>query len=598
MVTRGNLYQPGDFIVRRYEVKTQPILGNPIIDYQCFDHAEQRQVRLKTLALDFRRDDPAWREFFMAGFTWMGFKDHPNVVSCYALFEQYLEIEFVAKAQGRKDASLRSWLAQGQPLPPMECLLFVLQVARGMQHVQTLRPGLVHGSLKPENILVGEDKLPDYKTNRVRVTDFGMAGVLEEIVKSGQVDENMWLPNETEAFRCTQVVNGIVGTPLYMAPEQWRGEKTGIWTDIYALGCVLFEMISGKTVVTGKSLDDLKQAHCSGQTDALPGNVAEPISRLLQKCLAVIPENRWQTWGELADTLAETYQVASGIEAPSSIRDDEQDEEEEEEGDTADYSEQNEGFGPDEAGEIVTLHPDDDTQGITSQEQDARDYFQEIGARRHEGEAAFKLGNTYFRMGDFQRAIACYKQAAVISGATFQSDRQGVCLFNIGMSYLELEDTQQAIDFFEQGLAIFRESSATSVPNLAGIARTSLSLAAIYTENKQPDKALPLAQEAAKIYSQMGDPEGAQQARWLVRKIQELMPGPEAGAHKFLDQGLDAFVSANSLEEMQEAVKKCFLLKDATMIAKLERMISEQVPVDRKPEFEQRLIWLKQIAGK
>ena len=75
----------------------------------------------------------------------------------------------VAQEQGRQDASLRSWLIPGQPLPVEQALLFALQIARGMKHATEKIPGFVRRDLKPENLLVGADRLSSLETNRLRV---------------------------------------------------------------------------------------------------------------------------------------------------------------------------------------------------------------------------------------------------------------------------------------------------------------------------------------------------------------------------------------------------------------------------------------------
>jgi serine/threonine protein kinase len=81
-----------------------------------------------------------------------------------------LVLELIAKEQNMPDASLRSWLITGHPLPSEQALLFALQIARGMQHATERIPGFVHRDLKPENILVGAEKLPGADINRLRVT--------------------------------------------------------------------------------------------------------------------------------------------------------------------------------------------------------------------------------------------------------------------------------------------------------------------------------------------------------------------------------------------------------------------------------------------
>jgi serine/threonine-protein kinase len=123
----------------------------------------------------------------------------------------------------------------GQPLPPATALLFALQIARGMQHAVKQIEGFVHRDLKPENVLVGADKLPGTAINRLRVTDFGLAAVLQSTSASPSTIHPPASSNQHPASR-TQLTHGIVGTPLYMAPEQWEGGDLGVHTNVYALG--------------------------------------------------------------------------------------------------------------------------------------------------------------------------------------------------------------------------------------------------------------------------------------------------------------------------------------------------------------------------
>ena len=118
---------------------------------------------------------------------------HPHIVRCYEVFqdsprpEVYLALELVAKEEGRRDASLRSWLTPGRPLPAEQALLIALQIVRGMAHAAATIPGFVHRDLKPENVLVGADRLSNAAINRVRVTDFGLVKGLraEQVAGAG-----------------------------------------------------------------------------------------------------------------------------------------------------------------------------------------------------------------------------------------------------------------------------------------------------------------------------------------------------------------------------------------------------------------------------
>jgi serine/threonine protein kinase len=170
-------------------------MGGMGIVYLCHDHEEDRPVALKTFKPEYLPDRATRDRFLREGDTWVRLGRHSHIVRAYRVervghgLEVFLVLELVAKEQGRKDASLRSWLTPGQPLPVAQALLFGLQITRGMAQATAAIPGLVHRDLKPENVLVGSDRLSNVDINRLRVTDFGLAGVL---LASGQESVAPW----------------------------------------------------------------------------------------------------------------------------------------------------------------------------------------------------------------------------------------------------------------------------------------------------------------------------------------------------------------------------------------------------------------------
>src|SRR5512136_910602 len=124
-----NFYAPGTRI-GQYEVAGRPLVGGMGVVYICFDHQEQRPVALKTFKPEYLPDRAARDRFLREGTAWVDLGAHPHIVRCHRVIqpgvslEVYLVLELIAKEVGRNDASLRSWLVPGQPLPVETALLF------------------------------------------------------------------------------------------------------------------------------------------------------------------------------------------------------------------------------------------------------------------------------------------------------------------------------------------------------------------------------------------------------------------------------------------------------------------------------------------
>ncbi|EDM76972.1 serine/threonine protein kinase [Plesiocystis pacifica SIR-1] len=188
-----------------------------------------------------------------------------------------------------RDLSLHSVLEDYGRLPLERALPILRQLCKALEAIHTC--GLAHRDLKPENVL-----LQLHEGNRedmVRVVDFGIAA----------------------EFKAQAEL--IAGTPPYMAPEQIMGEGFDGRLDIYALGCLAYEMISGETPFQGKLLEIFDQ-HLEAQPDSLTGrlpDLPEELDEVLTRCLAKRPEDRYASAAELEAALCE-IQIAAGFTTP------------------------------------------------------------------------------------------------------------------------------------------------------------------------------------------------------------------------------------------------------------------------------------------
>ncbi len=436
-------YPPGTRI-GQYEIASRPMMGGMGVVYFALDHGDDgRPVALKTFRPELLPNREARDRFLREGTAWVDLGSHPHIVRCYKVQyidpTAFLSLELIAKEQGMNDASLRSWLIPGQALPVGQSLLFALQIARGMQHACAKIPGFVHRDLKPENLLVGADKWADTQVNRLRVTDFGLAAILQ--------GEGGWLEEEegAESLGRTHLTRGIVGTPLYMAPEQWRGETTGVYTDVYALGCILFEMLCGGRAAPGGSLAQLQEAHCSGKIQPIPSSLPDEVRALLAKCLALEPAQRYGEWAELTELIERTYAKQSGESAPRAM-------------DAIELSREERMQVGRSYNDMGVAYKDMGKAQVTAGYfEKALSIARKIGDRNGEGVALGNLGNTYMNLGDARRAIGYHEQALVILREIGDRHGQGATLGNLGNTYMNLGDARRAIGYNEQYLAITHE---------------------------------------------------------------------------------------------------------------------------------------------
>lgn len=524
-----NIYPPGSCIDGRYEVAGRPLIGGMGIVYLCFDHQEQRPVALKTFKPECLPDRMARDSFLREGDTWIKLGRHPHIVQAYGVkyvgdgTEVYLVLELIAKEPGRNDASLRSWLTPGKALPIEQTLLFAMQIVRGMQHVTQIIPGFVHRDLKPENLLIGSDKLTNAEINRLRVTDFGLARVVAD-AKIGLLDTaNTEHPN----VRHIQFTRGA-GTPLYMAPEQWHGEPLSPATDIYAFGCVLFEMLVGECIVEGKTISALELAHCTSNHRGLPDELPVSIRVLLGKCVAKVSVSRYSNWDEVEESLSEVYQKFTGHSMPPV-----------EPVETFGHAEQvtfgwahntigisyldigNSNLAVEhlERSLSIGLETDDhvlriaafcnlgmaylnkdDTNRAINYYEDALAQSRENGNRFGEGNALSGLGIANRKLGNVQGAIEYAQKALVIHQELDDYRSQGADLDNLGGAYIMLGDARRSIAYYEQYLNISREIS-----DRRGEGTALDGLGAAYKYLGDTQRAIDYIEQGLQIHQQTGD---------------------------------------------------------------------------------------------
>ena len=295
-------YRKGDKIGGRYLVH-QAMTGGMGEVYLCLDLQENEPYALKTFQARFLTNLNARKYFEREAATWVALEEHPNIVRCFYMtpfdYTPFLFLEWVAGAEGVGGPDLRDWLNRRGPIEPRHALKFTLDVCRGLEHAQRKVPGLVHCDIKPENVLVAQGQV-------AKLTDFGLTKIVRDaglllLDPAVSIDRPQWQ------------VSSAGGTPPYMAPEQWRSETVDARTDVYSVGCLLYELLTGRSPFQATTLEGLKWEHLEASPPplprAIPGLRADELDPLLAKCLAKDPGNRYSSASELIEAIASLFEM-------------------------------------------------------------------------------------------------------------------------------------------------------------------------------------------------------------------------------------------------------------------------------------------------
>jgi len=223
---------------------------------------------------------------------------HPNVVALFDVGLHDGQPYFVTELlQGQ---TLRERLAEG-PVPVATAVDWTVQAGQGLTAVH--ERGIVHRDLKPENLFIT-------RLGQVKLLDFGIAKIVEA---AQQAVTPRGLNDETRSGSGGATTTGsVVGTPGYMAPEQVRGEPVDVRADVFSLGAVLYEMLSGRRAFQGHTLVEAGYTILHGEPEPLPASTPMPVAAVVRRCLEKDPRRRFQTVAELMAALREAAPAVSG----------------------------------------------------------------------------------------------------------------------------------------------------------------------------------------------------------------------------------------------------------------------------------------------
>ena len=253
--------------------------------YRARDTKLDRDVALKILPEAFASDPERLARFEREAKT-LAALNHPHIAHIHGLEEsdgvRALVLEFV------DGPTLADRIARGS-IPIHEALIIARQIAEALEAAH--EQGIVHRDLKPANIKVRTD-------GTVKVLDFGLAKALDP-ASAGTADATA-SPTITSPAQMTDV-GVVLGTAAYMSPEQARGRAIDKRTDIWAFGCVLFEMITGRRVFPGATISDSIAAVLERSPDwtALPAATPPAVRHVLARCLEKDPKRRWRDIGDV-----------------------------------------------------------------------------------------------------------------------------------------------------------------------------------------------------------------------------------------------------------------------------------------------------------
>ena len=267
--------------------------------YRARDTKLDRDVAIKVLPEAFAADADRVARFQREART-LASLDHPNIAIIHGL-EQAGDVHaLVMELVPGDDLSQR--IVRGA-IPIDEALPIAKQIAEALEAAH--ERGIIHRDLKPANIKVRAD-------GTVKVLDFGLAKVMEPFGAGSDVSQppTLTIPAMTQAGM-------ILGTAAYMSPEQARGRAVDKRTDIWAFGCVLYEMLTGHAVFTGDTLSDTIAAILDREPHwkALPEHTPSSVRRLLRRCLEKDPKRRLP---DIADARLEIDEAET---TPSDARD-------------------------------------------------------------------------------------------------------------------------------------------------------------------------------------------------------------------------------------------------------------------------------------
>lgn len=256
----------------RYEILEKIGEGGMAVVYKAFCHRLSRFVAVKIMREEMAADEEFKRRFCSESHA-IAMLSHPNIVAVYDVSHsddvEYIVMELV------DGITLKQYMDKRGAISWKEALHFTKQITKALAHAHSR--GIIHRDIKPQNIMLLKD-------GTIKVADFGIAALENEMQESGQA----------------------VGSIHYIAPEQARGENPDARSDIYSLGIVMYEMLTGRKPYTGETIGEIAVKHMSSlptmPSDIVP-DIPPELERITLKAMSCPINKRYQSANELLDDL-------------------------------------------------------------------------------------------------------------------------------------------------------------------------------------------------------------------------------------------------------------------------------------------------------
>jgi tRNA A-37 threonylcarbamoyl transferase component Bud32 len=286
--------------VGRFEIIDTLGAGAMGVVYLARDPALKRRVAVKVLREEISSTDEESRKKLLYEARTMAQLSHPNVITVYEV--GFHEGQFFLAMEYVDGLTINDWL-RDRARPWQDVVRVFCDVGRGLAAAHAA--GLVHRDLKPENLLFGKD-------GRVRVTDFGLARQV-----TGAYDENDDSVNLGNQASLT-TTGFMVGTPAYMAPEQWVGEPITAAADQFALAITFYEALCGSRPYPGENMAQLREAVLFGEPAAPREELGLPpeLFSVIRKALSVEPENRFASMDDLVTAVEDIVSPRGRVDCP------------------------------------------------------------------------------------------------------------------------------------------------------------------------------------------------------------------------------------------------------------------------------------------